>query len=103
MFRLLRPLDIYFRDGNGGYFAGFLRPWHTVMFWIGFLCDTSGTEAMRQIVGRFERGSNVGDIVGSGLGLTIADEVARAHGGKLEISANTGGTGACVTVTLPRS
>ena len=27
-------------------FAGFLRPWHTVMFWIGFLCDTSGTEAM---------------------------------------------------------
>jgi len=34
-------------------FAGFLRPWHTVMFWIGFLCDTSGTEAMRQIVGRF--------------------------------------------------
>jgi two-component system sensor histidine kinase TctE len=45
----------------------------------------------------------VDDIVGSGLGLTIADEVARAHGGKLEISANTGGTGACVTVILPRS
>jgi uncharacterized repeat protein (TIGR03987 family) len=34
--------------------AGRLRPWHTAMFWIGFLCDSSGTEVMRQIAGRFE-------------------------------------------------
>lgn len=62
-----------------------------------------GDADLTRIVGRFERGANVGDIVGSGLGLTIADEVARAHGGSLEISVNTGGHGACVTVILPRS
>lgn len=52
---------------------------------------------------RFSRGSNVDDIVGSGIGLTIADDVVRAHGGRMEISANPGGKGACVTFVLPRS
>lgn len=52
---------------------------------------------------RFSRGSNVDDIVGSGLGLTIADDVARAHGGALEITSNTEGPGACVTLVLPLS
>ncbi len=51
---------------------------------------------------RFARGANVGDIVGSGLGLTIAEEVARAHGGRLEISENMEGAGACVSLVLPR-
>jgi two-component system, OmpR family, sensor histidine kinase TctE len=55
-----------------------------------------------QLTTRFSRGSNVGDVVGSGLGLTIADEVARAHGGKLDIAANTNGVGACVSLILPR-
>lgn len=53
--------------------------------------------------GRFARGRNVVDIVGSGLGLTIADEVARAHGGRLEISANDNGEGACVSLVFPHS
>jgi uncharacterized repeat protein (TIGR03987 family) len=35
-------------------FAGFLRLRHTVMFWIGFVCDTSGTEVMRRMAGGFE-------------------------------------------------
>ena len=52
---------------------------------------------------RFSRGGNVDDIVGSGLGLTIADEVARAHGGQLEISRNKGGQGACVSLIFPAS
>ena len=52
---------------------------------------------------RFARGANVDDIVGSGLGLTIADEVARAHGGRLEIAANQNGEGACVSLVFPRS
>ena len=52
---------------------------------------------------RFARGSNVGDIVGSGLGLTIADEVVRAHGGRLEIAKNKEGKGACVSLILPGS
>lgn len=52
---------------------------------------------------RFARGRNVDDIVGSGLGLTIADEVARAHGGRLDIAAHREGEGACVSLVFPRS
>lgn len=51
---------------------------------------------------RYARGENVGNIVGSGLGLTIADEVARAHGGRIEIANNKGGSGACVSLCFPR-
>jgi two-component system sensor histidine kinase TctE len=51
---------------------------------------------------RFSRGANVDDIVGSGLGLTIADEVARAHGGQLNITRNEGSEGACVSLIFPR-
>lgn len=50
---------------------------------------------------RFSRGHNVEDVVGSGLGLTIADEVARAHGGKLVLSSNQKGPGACVSLVFP--
>jgi len=52
---------------------------------------------------RFSRGTNVSDVVGSGLGLTIADDVARAHGGRIEISANAEGKGGCVSLILPSS
>jgi uncharacterized repeat protein (TIGR03987 family) len=31
--------------------AARLRPWHLAMFWLGFACDTIGTEQMRRIVG----------------------------------------------------
>ena len=44
---------------------------------------------------RFARGSNSGGIIGSGLGLTIAQEVAEAHGGGLTLTNHSGG-GACV-------
>ena len=54
-----------------------------------------------ELTRRFSRGSNVTDIVGSGLGLTIADEVARAHGGKILIAKNKKEPGACVTLVLP--
>ena len=49
---------------------------------------------------RFSRGPNVGDIVGSGLGLTICKEVAVAHGGRLELNDNPG-RGGCVSLILP--
>lgn len=49
---------------------------------------------------RFERGENADAVVGSGLGLTIADEVVRAHGGTITLSNNLGG-GACVTLSFP--
>ena len=55
----------------------------------------------RRLTKRFARGSNSEGTVGSGLGLTIADEVARAHGGRLEIGRNSEGAGACVTLVLP--
>ena len=51
---------------------------------------------------RYRRGENVGNIVGSGLGLTIADDVIRAHNGRLDIRSNQEGAGACVSLVLPR-
>lgn len=69
------------------------------------VCDNGrgfGAGDLRRMTRRFSRGTNVEDIVGSGLGLTIADEVARAHGGRLELARNKGGKGACVSLVLPR-
>ncbi|KAJ54637.1 hypothetical protein ACMU_16085 [Actibacterium mucosum KCTC 23349] len=54
-----------------------------------------------RLMNRYERGANVHDVVGSGLGLTIAQDVARAHGGTLSIATNDGGSGACVSLILP--
>ena len=61
--------------------------------------DSDGTA----LTGRFSRGSNVSDIVGSGLGLTIADEVVRSHGGRLDVTSNQEGVGACVSLILPKT
>ncbi len=62
-----------------------------------------GEADLTQLTSRFSRGKNVDDVVGSGLGLTIADDVARAHGGALDICSNQEGPGACVTLVLPLS
>lgn len=62
-----------------------------------------GNTNIADLTQRFSRGSNVDDVVGSGLGLTIADEVLRAHGGHIEIKRNENGDGACVSLILPRS
>ncbi|MBO9434767.1 sensor histidine kinase [Ruegeria sp. R13_0] len=48
---------------------------------------------------RFERGKNAAGTIGSGLGLTIVQDVAKAHGGDL-ILTNRKGKGACVTLSL---
>lgn len=50
---------------------------------------------------RYARGANVDKIVGSGFGLTIADEVVRAHGGHIKIAANPKGGGASVSIIFP--
>ncbi len=62
-----------------------------------------GDDDLESLKRRFGRGENVADVVGSGLGLTIADEVVRAHGGHLKLEANLEGSGACVSLVLPRS
>lgn len=54
-----------------------------------------------QLTKRFSRGGNVDDVVGSGLGLTIAKDVASAHMGNLVIAAKEEGSGACVTLSFP--
>ncbi|WP_411351517.1 sensor histidine kinase [Leisingera aquaemixtae] len=56
------------------------------------------TEALTR---RFVRGANAGETIGSGLGLTIAREVAEAHGGRLIIENSQTGAGACVTLCFP--
>lgn len=58
-------------------------------------------ENIDNLTDRFARGTNVGQTVGSGLGLTIANEVARAHEGTLTLTQSTKGGGACVTLSLP--
>lgn len=68
------------------------------------ICDSGrgfGTESLQSMKKRFRRGKNAADVVGSGLGLTIADEVARVHKGFLTMSSNKE-QGTCVSLYLPR-
>lgn len=58
-------------------------------------------EPLPELTGRFRRGRNVEKIVGSGLGLTIAEEVLQAHAGRLDLSTPEDGAGACVALILP--
>jgi len=37
-------------------FSRRLRPWHALLFWLGFSADTAGTELMRQMAGGFRWG-----------------------------------------------
>jgi len=56
--------------------------------------------AQAALTRRFARGANVADVVGSGLGLTIVDEVAAAHGGRFELVEREGG-GTCARFWVP--
>ena len=62
-----------------------------------------GGEDTEALTRRFVRGANAGETIGSGLGLTIAREVAEAHGGRLIIENSQTGAGACVTLCFPLS
>ena len=57
--------------------------------------------SLPELTERFKRGTNVEKVVGSGLGLTIAEEVLQAHGGHLELTNPEDGAGACVSLVLP--
>lgn len=60
----------------------------------GFPADEIAT-----LTARFKRGANATNTIGSGLGLTIARDVATAHGGTLILENRSEG-GACVTLSL---
>ena len=59
-----------------------------------------GGETQVALAGRFRRGSNVGGVVGSGLGLTIVAETVAAMGGHFTLTDREGG-GTCATLWLP--
>jgi two-component system, OmpR family, sensor histidine kinase TctE len=68
------------------------------------ICDAGrgfGDDTLETLKQRFKRGKNTDDVVGSGLGLTIADEVARVHSGHLKLASNKE-QGTCVSLFLPR-
>jgi two-component system, OmpR family, sensor histidine kinase TctE len=76
-------------------------PWVTLS-----ICDQGlgfPKTGAKRLTERFARGDNVAGIVGSGLGLTIVDEVIQAHSGNLIISNNLNGVGACVSISFPSS
>ncbi len=55
------------------------------------------SEEIETLAARFARGSNSSGMIGSGLGLTIAEDVAIAHGGRLDLRNRKEG-GACATL-----
>lgn len=66
------------------------------------VCDNGSgfpTNEIRTLTTRFQRGANAKDTIGSGLGLTIARDVAMAHGGGIELENQPEG-GACVTLSF---
>jgi uncharacterized repeat protein (TIGR03987 family) len=34
--------------------ASRLKPWHLILFWLGFVCDTTGTTIMSEMAGRLQ-------------------------------------------------
>eukprot|EP01032_Pedospumella_encystans_P024347 gene24347-27541_t len=65
--------------------------------------DGPGIDPEQQalVFDRFERGTTSQDIAGSGLGLSIAREVAHKHGGKLRLEAPAARHGCRFVMTLP--
>jgi PAS domain S-box-containing protein len=58
-------------------------------------------EDRERVLGRFERAVSSSHYGGLGLGLYIANEIVRAHGGSIDIESEPG-RGATFTLTLPR-
>jgi two-component system sensor histidine kinase TctE len=66
------------------------------------VCDSGKgfpSEEVDTLATRFTRGKNAEGTIGSGLGLTIAMDVAKAHGGTLQLSNQPEG-GACASLLL---
>ncbi|MFO7625547.1 MAG: ATP-binding protein [Anaerolineales bacterium] len=64
------------------------------------------TEEMDEVFKDFFRASNVGDTPGMGLGLSIAHNIIEAHNGEIvvrNVGDESGKTGACVRIVIPRN
>ena len=59
-------------------------------------------DELPHIFDRFWRGRQAASVSGSGIGLSVAAELARAHGGHLAASSQPG-HGTQMTLTLPRA
>jgi two-component system, OmpR family, sensor histidine kinase BaeS len=59
-------------------------------------------DELPRIFDRFWRGRDAARVSGSGIGLAVAAELARAHGGRLDARSEPG-HGARITLTLPRA
>jgi signal transduction histidine kinase len=59
-------------------------------------------DELPRIFDRFWRGRGAAHVSGSGIGLAVAAELARAHGGRLEARSEPG-HGALLTLALPRA
>jgi two-component system sensor histidine kinase BaeS len=59
-------------------------------------------DELPRIFDRLWRGRGAGHVSGSGIGLAVAAELARAHGGRLDAHSESG-HGARLTLTLPRA
>ena len=57
-------------------------------------------EDLKQIFTPFYRGSNVGKIPGTGLGLTLVNQCVKLHGGTIAVNSRPG-SGTCVAVCIP--
>jgi len=61
-------------------------------------------EDIEKLFGTFHRAKNVGEIPGTGLGLTIVKQSVENHGGKIDVVSELGlGTTFTVTIPLPKS
>lgn len=59
-------------------------------------------DEVSQIPREFYRARNVGSVIGSGLGLSVADALIRLHGGEIQLS-SVEGAGTTATVSIPRT
>jgi uncharacterized repeat protein (TIGR03987 family) len=48
---MVGALGFYSTGVWGERLAARLKPWHLVLFWLGFACDSAGTDRMRRMVG----------------------------------------------------
>lgn len=68
------------------------------------VCDQGpgiAADDMPRLFDKFYRSERVGNISGSGLGLYIAQRIARLHGGEIQVRRAPGG-GACFDIVLPK-